>query len=64
MALYEKKVSCPKCGVAFTILVPRGMSSFGIEAISICDSCKDGSYTFTSAHLKNVEILGKQDECV
>lgn len=39
MALYEKKVSCPKCGVAFTILVPRGMSSFGIEAISICDSC-------------------------
>ena len=39
MALYEKKVSCPKCGVAFTIWVPRGMSSFGIEAISICDSC-------------------------
>lgn len=40
MAFYEKKLSCTCCGTKMIILVPRGMSQLGIQAISVCDSCR------------------------
>lgn len=39
MAMYEKQVTCRRCGAKLTIWVPKGMSSFGIQAMSICDRC-------------------------